>query len=303
MLCDDIIADDELPSMYDGLELVYAKIRRAQKFVLAREFAIAADGLVDNIPELRKIAPWCRTPYPLAWIEWAHHDRPHWDVDLNMGARPVDPSRHQLPLHRVGMLLEQEGDAGRFLVRLFWSMHGTEHLKSKHNASLLACRFTAANAVGKDPLVSAIERVSSDFGLALMGALMAADRSIATKLMEYAIEDWGGEVRFMVSMLGLLNTRNVVHMAPVDNEAMNVKRARHGKRPLFSHTLIKVRPSIVVREGGASDGGHRDLRLHFVRGHFKHRASGVYWWSMHTRGSIEQGMVSKDYEIAEEKHK
>src|SRR3977135_2253449 len=106
MLCDDLLADNKLRELYD-IDRVYDKIRRAQKFVLSQQFAIAADGLVDNYHELNKIAPWCRIPFPLTWIEWLHSDRPHWDEDGPYKARPVDRTRHQFRPHRIGLLLEQ----------------------------------------------------------------------------------------------------------------------------------------------------------------------------------------------------
>jgi len=304
MLCDDIIADPFLPELYDGLDKAVDKIRRAQKFVLSREFTLAADGLVDNVGELAKIAPYCRTPFPLAWFEWAHRDRPHWDVEGPHKARPIDRQRHQREPHRIGILLEQLHErASLWLTSLFWSLSEVApDLQSSHNASIVAIQFDAENAKGDDPLVNAVKNRSSDFGLGMLGGLMATAPQVALRLAEYAIEDWGGEVRFMIAALGLLNTRNVVEMQRIDNEKMNVKRQRHGKRPLFSHNIIKVRPSIVVwRNAGNSESGHRDLRLHFVQGHFKRRKSGMFWWSMHTRGNIASGMVSKDYELEGER--
>jgi hypothetical protein len=115
--------------------------------------------------------------------------------------------------------------------------------------------------------------------------------------MEYAVEDWGGEARFLTALLGLLNTRNVVETELVDNERVSKKRERHGKRPLFSYKLLKVRPNIITRVGVGGSGGHRDLRLHFVQGHWKHRKTGLFYWSHHTRGKSEHGVVYKDYEV------
>jgi len=79
MLCDDITNDTYFQGLYDGLPLVVQKIAHAQKFVLTPEFCLAADGLVENVPELDKVVPMCRIPYPLTWIEFLHDDRPHWD--------------------------------------------------------------------------------------------------------------------------------------------------------------------------------------------------------------------------------
>jgi hypothetical protein len=304
MLCDDLLSDKTLPVLYDGLDQVYAKIRRAQKFVLSREFAIAADGLVDNVPELQKIAPFCYTPFPLSWIEWAQADRPHWDWEGPYKARPIDRERHQRAPLRVGVLLEQQDNrASCFLIHLFWKLkEKPDNAASEYNGSLAALQFDAEKAGSQlepqiDPLLKGTKTKRSEFGQGMLAYMLAKNPAAAQRMVEYAAEDWGGEFRYVISVLGLLNTRNVVHSAPVDNTVMNKKRARHGKRELFSHTLLKVRPSIVVRTGGEGPGGHRDLRMHFVRGHFKHRATGLFWWSTHVRGSIEHGAVVKDYEL------
>lgn len=304
MLCDDLISDRQLGEIYDGIPQIQDKIRRAQKFVLSPAFAHAADGLVDNIPELRRVAPYCLTPYPLAWVEVLHNDRPHWDPNGPHQARPVDPARHQLAPHRIGFLVEQGDSAARWTAHLFWSAKEPldRTLTTLNNGSVGAVMFDtekskAALEAGKDALYSGIQPIQGEFGRQLLVDLAAVGGlNVAKRLLEYAVEDWGGETRFLVAVLGLLNSRNVAEYVPVDNEAHNAKRQRHGKRPLFSHTVVKVRPSIVVAPGGGGTG-HRDVRMHFVRGHFKHRKSGLYWWSMHTRGKIERGLVSKDYEV------
>jgi hypothetical protein len=78
LLADDIATDPALPGLYAGIDRIQRKIGAAQKFSLAPDFALAADGLVDNFRELEKIAPFCRLPYPLCWFEFAHADRAHW---------------------------------------------------------------------------------------------------------------------------------------------------------------------------------------------------------------------------------
>jgi hypothetical protein len=304
MLCDDLLSDKTLPVLYDGLDQVYAKIRRAQKFVLAREFAIAADGLVDNVPELQKIAPFCYIPFPLSWIEWAQADRPHWDWEGPYKARPIDHERHQRAPLRVGVLLEQQDNrASCFLIHLFWKLkEKPDNGASEYNGSLAALQFDAEKAAIKlepqsDPLLNGTRTKRSEFGQGLLAYVLAQNPAAAQRMVEYAAEDWGGEFRYVISVLGLLNTRNVANRAPVDNTAMNKKRARHGKRELFSHTLLKVRPSILVRAGYDGPSGHRELRLHVVRGHFKNRKTGLFFWNSHARGKLQVGQISKHYQL------
>jgi hypothetical protein len=57
MLADEIANCKKLPILYKGVEKVQKKIIAAQKFNLATDFALAADGITDNFQELEKIAP------------------------------------------------------------------------------------------------------------------------------------------------------------------------------------------------------------------------------------------------------
>src|SRR5262245_37101097 len=218
MLCDDLLSDAKLPALYDGLDGVYERIRAARKFVFSKEFAIAADGLVDNYHELGKIGPWCRLPFPATWIEWLHDDRPHWDENGPYQCRPVDRSRHQFRPRRVGLLLEQDGSASCWRSHLFWSLRETSTPDgSLHNGSLTAVRFDTEDCdESDDPLVAATHTELADFGNGLLSELIVSGNIDTVKrLGQYAMEDWGGELRFMISALGLLNTRNVAETTPV----------------------------------------------------------------------------------------
>jgi hypothetical protein len=128
--------------------------------------------------------------------------------------------------------------------------------------------------------------------------MAALPEDIQERFAEYAYEDWGGEMRFMIGLLWLLNARNVAYTENVNKEKHNIKRKKQGKLPLFSHMLLKIRPEIYAHDAGSMAASqNRDMRLHFVRGHFKHRRSGLFWWSMHARGSGKQGIIEKDYVV------
>jgi hypothetical protein len=301
MLCDDLTADLELAQTYDGLDLVYEKIRSAQKFILGQDFAVAADGLVENLDELRRIIPYCRVPFPLTWVEWAHDDRPHWNPAGPYGARAVDRTRHQRPPRRVGLLLQQkDGRASKWTAHLFWSTKDKPVDGSFHNGSIQATCFDTENTHSNpDPLLAFAAPGLAEFGHQLITDLLTRAPAVGRRLLEYSVEDWGGEVRFMIATLGLLNCRNVAQTVTVDNTVMNEKRAKNNKRPLFSHTLLKVRSGTVIvsRPGASASQQSHDLRLHFVRGHFKHRKTGLFWWSNYMRGERQHGVIEKEYEL------
>jgi hypothetical protein len=293
MLCDHLVVDKVLPKSYDGLDKVFRRIVLAQKFVLSKDFSTAADGLVDNLDELRKIMPYCRLPYPRMWVEWLHDDRPHWDQKGPYKARPVDKSRHQLEPLRCGFLLEEGNTPQQWRGHLFWSLKEVpEFGETSFNGSLASIIIDVGKPEGGEPFTGKFEL--ADFGDGLLSSLPG---NVVTRLAEYALEDWGGELRFMIAMLGLLNARNVTQTESIDKEKHNIKRKKQGKPPLFSHTLLKIRPQIIRASGESVEHRHRDLRLHFVRGHFKHRKEGLLWWGMHTRGSGKHGVIDKDYVV------
>ncbi|MDD2794632.1 hypothetical protein [Acidocella sp.] len=103
----------------------------------------------------------------------------------------------------------------------------------------------------------------------------------------------------LVAILLLLNSRNATETGEEpDLEAINRARTRKGEPP-----LLPLRPVILditrrlraARRAGIPNAPS-DLRAALVRGHFKVRKSGVFWWSPHVRGNI--GEVSgRDYRV------
>ena len=305
MLADDLLADKILPGLYDGLDKVFARIRAAQKYTLSKEFTVAADGLVENTVELCKILPYCRLPYPATWIEWINDDRPHWDPEGPHKARRIDIKRHQMAPQRCALFLEQESDfSGHWKAHLFWSLKQMPDVEStKMNGSLGAITIDTRKFISKPDALHSLgtawdARCQADFGNKFLVMAEIASPGIATRLAEYVAEDWGGEIRFMIAVLGLLNTRNVTRFEFTDKKALNAKRLKHKKQPLFSHYTLKIRPELwIARGSGAGAGDHRDLRFHFVSGHFKHRKTGLFWWNYHARGTKKLGKIEKDYQL------
>jgi hypothetical protein len=92
-----------------------------------------------------------------------------------------------------------------------------------------------------------------------------------------AIGNWGGEVSFWLSALAMLASRNLVELEPrTDHAAINRKRAKSGKSPLMDYRFCRIDPRIAAKIKSAGHGD--DVRLQRVRGHFKARASGIFWW-------------------------
>lgn len=127
------------------------------------------------------------------------------------------------------------------------------------------------------------------------------------------LNDIADEVGSTIRACLLLNTRNLkvvkVNEAPV---ALNKKRAKNGKPPFFEYKTLdifvskdasrlarkRVDPTYMQKMFANM---HTDRRWGTVRGHFKHRSTGIFWWSDHTRGSRETGMVEKVYQVKQKR--
>lgn len=86
------------------------------------------------------------------------------------------------------------------------------------------------------------------------------------------------------------------------------KRNRHGLHFDSRYHILKIEPTKkILKDEGRSDELGNKKALHICRGHFKdYRESGLFgkikeivWVNEHTRGSIVNGVVGKDYSIGE----
>lgn len=277
MLCDDVVTPG------NGLEIfkrvfsrLQAEVAVAEKFSLDADITAAADQLSNWNPEIDKAIPFCRLPYASCWFEFRDIDR-HSTDGLGLAPGEIRP-------HRVGFLVKAEGtDMGVWRAHLFWSH---EH---RCVMSSLAPVFSIYQPHG---LFEDKPQASPFF---------AHHGHIPAYLRRVMLNDsnWQGEIGFLMAVLSLLNSKNVSETEYIDRAKMNAKRHLSGKLPKYSHHLLKLRLSLksrLEREGGGVAGSSK-VRHHFVRGHFKIRKSGLFWWSPHARGGLRHGFASKDYRV------
>lgn len=120
----------------------------------------------------------------------------------------------------------------------------------------------------------------------------AADRLAA--FLNQGIADIQGEPMLVTAMLLLMNSRNAVDHVPTELAKLNRARAKRGKTELLGHSVVRLNLSRVQARRAGLAGPGQPVRLHLVRGHFKVRRTGVYWWSHFVRGSRTAGMVQRD---------
>jgi len=98
--------------------------------------------------------------------------------------------------------------------------------------------------------------------------------------------------------LALINSPSLTIAKNVRIEqAVNNKRTAKGKMPLHDYHILEIKKEI-IQNMGAAGTTFEGRRLHWKRGHFKVRKTGIFWWNPHLAGRKELGFVEKDYSVA-----
>jgi hypothetical protein len=101
----------------------------------------------------------------------------------------------------------------------------------------------------------------------------------------------------LLGVLMLLNTHNGTRQQTANMDRLNRARAKRRLPALLGYSTVTLhlagRRAETRRWGNSSDA----VREHLVRGHFKIRKSGIFWWSPHSRGESTLGTVEKTYRL------
>ena len=118
-----------------------------------------------------------------------------------------------------------------------------------------------------------------------------------------------GMTILVIASVIILNCKNIIYKKVHPDKALNTKRIKNKKLPLFEYHSLKFQPLEEIIYGQNRQYGKKKLaskRVHLCRGHFKTyteekplmgKHTGLYWWEPHVRGDKKAGLVLKDYEI------
>ncbi|MBP3955451.1 hypothetical protein J8F10_09170 [Gemmata sp. G18] len=115
------------------------------------------------------------------------------------------------------------------------------------------------------------------------------------------LERWPGMALLIVDYVVRINSPRITETRPCDDlTALNHKRSKNGKPPLFSHHIVDLNKQVkaglrLAERFDADEAAHGKRRLHWRRGHFKCCRTGVFWWNPHLAGKAELGLIEKDY--------
>ena len=117
------------------------------------------------------------------------------------------------------------------------------------------------------------------------------------KLSQTCHADWWGEVFNSHAVFILMNCKNAVEVKDCEPlDVLNKRRKERGVLPIMDYKILDISEKVkkTLTSNGTAD--EKDTRrLHWRRGHFKTRKTGVYWWSPHLAGDSQLGMIEKDY--------
>lgn len=125
--------------------------------------------------------------------------------------------------------------------------------------------------------------------------------------MQKELTNCVGDVTMAVAILNVLSCKNV-HLSMVDPpRALNKKRVKNGKLPLYRYHVLEVDLGAGRAQSGKAPRGNAGIMpVHLCRGHFKEyteerplfgRVTGRFWWQPCARGNAQRGVVIKDYKI------
>lgn len=107
-----------------------------------------------------------------------------------------------------------------------------------------------------------------------------------------------GEAPFVETVVAMFNSRNATQHNPVDLSRLNKARAKRGKPALLSYHTTELRLSQAqTRAFRAGLMSREEAGRHTVRGHFKIRKTGVYWWSPFERGDPTRRLQRDEYRV------
>jgi len=307
---------DEL--MHGAVSVLCGYLARAQCFQMSNQVADVCANVCRSKPSsILSALDLTRAPYPYTWIEWGatrpyaiENDKP---IPNRLGAllytddagakgqfmlawihKDPEPGLSLCPL---GLIFDWDSTSTEPVIVQFAESLGMRHLidmrerTRKLSQEPITGRWEKHNRTPEE--VDAImqlelraELIPLDF---CSEFLVKANILPGTPMYESYCNDLAGELPFIEAFLLLLNSRNsIVEQKRDDFSRLNRARAKNRKPPLKEFITTNVRLNRVQSNKLNTTADRETARAHLVRGHFKVRKSGVYWWNAFPRG---QGAV------------
>lgn len=293
------------------------RLAKAQVFVLSPEVvAMSANVSLSKPSSILASLPWVRLPFDSVWIEYSAEQLSQAMADL--GSPNLTPPGTAGRVQRAGFLVRQE-DTKLVLefVHLLQTERGTfadlcsirgrfdlSDIVGPTEASTIRSELPDAvkgrvreslRLISKDPREAAArDEIDRRFEWEMHPDMEAASDAVAQRSGLAAVvsihEGWLGEMRrafymLLLPSLILLNTKNAVRQDDGPSlDKLNKHRVKKGRQPLVEHKMLVMHLTAAQRRAAAEAGdGGRAIKGALVIGHFKQRATGLFWWHHHHR--------------------
>lgn len=289
MLCDDVIAyakeiKGKIP--LSNLYTQYAAIlQNSVRFVLDRDAVMVISAIANSSKnQLLTSLPLCRLPAKEMYIEFAFQDRLKWIEETGTKATKIPEAQ---PPIKLGMLLF-ELDENNFVFHPCWNMP---------DGLIVISSMAAKIYTGKD--IEYADNVVDELARRLTYFVSPSIKDIWNKLPKETQDylwylgeyDLAAEWRFCLGVLLAFNSKNIIEKtAKEDLSKINKLRAKNGKSPLLDYSTVKMHLSKILRRrtGVTPHTPSASIYAPFVIGHFKHRRTGLFWWTPHFRNKDKE---------------
>lgn len=264
-----------------------------QIFVLSPELSLAAHKLIRTPSFKPQPIEELRFPYPNTAIELP------LSREVKNVRYPDDPPQGLFPITRVGALIQQLADFKAVAITPYWEFENLSNTQLPVFSFIFCDELNfklpiADIVVGKNLVRANI--VPSKAFLKTLGPLDLDVSASIKKLYTFPetkqhVSEAASEVpTILFACSTLLNCKSGVRQAkiPARTAPKGIKLGARKQKQMSSspYTLLHLDEIEQV----ASDGtiSHKaDIAAHYVRGHFKQRSKGIYWWNPFIRGKGE----------------
>lgn len=275
------------------------------------KFLLPENGAVGVLVNDAKTQQFVRCPFPVTVFEWTMDPGRQLDQDgryekqLGLPTSALTPCLKRIAIAcEAKLVVEVSPGSPEDLIAIYsiyfdetskgWIVNPLVTGVSPSTSNFFTLNGSSAQEVYTWVLLPGVlNSIAKDIGL---------ERAIKQSSL-----DANDEVNVALNAMACVNAKNVSHITVPAPAALNKKRARTGKAPFFEYKVLDIFLGPEVR-ATASSGGKRyraaleawmkcGTKLHVVRGHFKTRKTGIFWWNSYMRGSQNKGVVTKDYSI------
>lgn len=305
------------------------KIKTCPRFILERDAVRTIQNITITQPSrLLSAMSMCRLPFPKLWVEFVFKDRSDWLEEMsNQGIVALYRPDASAPT-RLGFYIEQLDKEGFvMMVHPVWSHHYPVisvankaiimdaspdfkmdmnkfikmDQKIRQDYSIEKQKWDNRWVMNETEIASLIElagridHIIPDY-MEQLWDYINLDPMLAEYMEGCTRYDLAAEWRFATALLTLLNSKNCVEYSKVKEfSKLNKIRTKRKQPQLLSHQVITLSLSKVQKNRMKLMGIHskEDMNAHLVRGHFKLRKSGLYWWAGHIRGFVGNFNIRK----------